>query len=318
MNTSNKKHDKKKSNIEHRPPKSWTKIIIKLPEEEAVNASLLLSEYCPGGFQFEDLPGGHSTIISGYIPDDNNAGPALRGVETFIAKLEKLLPDSQSVTLSTESVIEQDWGEKWKEHFKTVRVSEHIVVKPSWEKYKPKKNEILIDMDPGMAFGTGLHATTRMALRLIERLFSEKQSPPEKIIDVGTGTGILAIACALFGAPQVLAMDNDPDAVAAAQKNVAANKVSEKTGVTGTDLFEIHDSYDLVIANIIHDTLLELADNLTGKIAGGGRIILSGILTGEQEQSILAAYRKRGLHPLTTIHEEEWAALLLEKRQPKS
>ena len=163
-------------------------------------------------------------------------------------------------TVESEIIIDQDWAKNWKEYFKPFEILEGLVIAPSWEPYIPQNHEEVIVMDPGMAFGTGHHATTRLCLQLIK---SEKDSFQDgTVLDVGTGTGILGMAAALWGATDVLGIDNDGEAVAAGELNVRRNRLQEKMSVSQLPVAELTGSYSLVVANIVHDVLIELAKDL--------------------------------------------------------
>ncbi|MCI5121894.1 MAG: methyltransferase domain-containing protein, partial [Candidatus Electrothrix sp. AUS4] len=154
-------------------------------------------------------------------------------------------------------MADEDWATSWQQFFTPFAIIPGLVIKPSWEDYVPAADEQVIEMDPGMAFGTGQHASTKLALGLIRSCCDSRAV--EKVLDVGTGTGILAMGAALFGAEQVIAIDNDPEAVRVAGENIAHNRLTEKIAVSGDDLEEVNGSFDLVCANIIHDVLVEMA-----------------------------------------------------------
>ncbi|MDH4319410.1 MAG: 50S ribosomal protein L11 methyltransferase, partial [Desulfobulbaceae bacterium] len=171
--------------------------------------------------------------------------------------------------------------------------------------------EKIIEIDPGMAFGTGQHASTKMALDLIRQVF-EEGLPVSRAADIGTGTGILAMGAALFGAGEVMATDNDPEATEAAAANVAANRLDGIITVSDRDLDELNPPFELICANIIHDVLVEMAPTFVNNLlAPTGRVVLAGILSGEQEKNIIKVYTALGLRLLRVQHQEEWAAMLL-------
>ena len=211
------------------------------------------------------------------------------------------------------SVIEdQDWGTVWKEHFKPFAIIPGLVVKPTWEEYRPGADEKVIEMDPGMAFGTGHHATTSLSLELLKGVLAE-QAGDARVLDVGTGTGILGMAAVLFGADRVVGIDNDPDATAAASENAARNGLSEKMSVSLAPLAGLEGPFSVVVANIVYDVLLELADDLNRLTADGGRLILSGILTGLQSEAIIDHFSRRGFSLVRHLRKKEWSALLFAK-----
>jgi ribosomal protein L11 methyltransferase len=212
---------------------------------------------------------------------------------------------------ATAILADEDWATSWQQYFKTFEIIPGLVIKPSWEEYQAEPGQHVLELDPGMAFGTGQHASTRMALALLARALRDKPRP--RALDVGTGTGILAMASAAFGAERVLAVDNDPEAVTVARENIAINRMEGVIEVGLTPAGEIEDQYQLVLANIVHDVLVDLAPALTRLTEPGGCLVLAGILAGPQEENILAVYGRLGCRLLESQHQDEWAALLLER-----
>ena len=221
----------------------------------------------------------------------------------------KPLPEIRQQVLADE-----DWATSWQQYFKPFAVVPGLVIKPSWESYAPQPDEKVVEMDPGMAFGTGQHASTRGALLLMQRAF--RDLPPalaSRALDVGTGTGILAMAAALWGAREVLALDNDPEAVRVAGENVGHNRLADRIQVSLTPLAEVQGSFGLVTANIVHDVLVALRPDLTRLVAPSGFLALAGVLAGAQENNLIRLYAESGLKLVEARYEDEWVALLLEK-----
>ncbi|GAB4345863.1 MAG: 50S ribosomal protein L11 methyltransferase [Desulfobulbaceae bacterium] len=213
------------------------------------------------------------------------------------------------------SIIEdQDWATSWQQFFSTFEIVPGLVIQPSWEEYTPLPGQKVIRMDPGMAFGTGQHASTRLALTLLSECFADEKTTPSRVLDIGTGTGILAMAAALKGADNVLAIDNDPDAVTIARQNILTNHLDWNIGVSTTPLEKVTGGFDLVCANIVHDVLAAMTPEIARLTFPRGRIILAGILAGDQETSITDIYTNHGMTPLRTLRDEEWAALLLRRK----
>lgn len=255
--------------------------------------------------------------VSGFFPlpaeaADDPARPAGESITAGVReRLDELfaLYDLPQATLTAAILNDEDWATSWQQYFTAVEIIPGLVIKPSWEACQSKPGQHVLELDPGMAFGTGQHASTRMALSLLARALTDKPCP--RVLDVGTGTGILAMACAAFGAGQVRAVDNDPDAVAVARENIAHNRMAAVITVDGTPAETILERYDLVLANIVHDVLIDLAPALTRLTRPGGCLVLAGILAGAQEENILRAYGNLGFRLLERQHQEEWAALLL-------
>jgi ribosomal protein L11 methyltransferase len=198
--------------------------------------------------------------------------------------------------LTTSVVADEDWAESWKQHFHPERFGERIVVVPSWRTYEAAANDIIITLDPGMAFGTGQHETTRMCLEALERCVR----PGDRVLDVGCGSGILAIAAAKLGAAQVAALDIDPDCVRITRENAALNHVlveARQAAAGDAELFTAHAStasFDIIVANIIAATIIGLAPSLVAALAPAGRLITSGIIS-EREPAVVAELESRGL-----------------------
>jgi len=247
--------------------------------------------------------------VTGYLADDEERVDKELAIAEFLQQVAARHPGTTPPQLVTSHLQEEDWGQNWKKHFKPIQITPRITIKPTWEEYTPIAGEIVIEMDPGMAFGTGHHASTRLALTFIDACYDAGPPPPQRVLDVGTGTGVLGMACALFGAPEVLAIDNDPDAVAAAHENIQANHLADRMMASDRDLSTVQCQFDLVIANITSNVLTDLAGQLCDCLAPSGHLILAGILTGEQEQGIHKTYTGLGLRHLATSYQDEWASL---------
>jgi len=206
-------------------------------------------------------------------------------------------------------MADEDWATSWQQFFTPFALVPGLVIKPSWEDYTPAADEQVIEMDPGMAFGTGQHASTKLALAQIRSCFDGH--PVDKVLDVGTGTGILSMGAALFGAEQIVAIDNDPEAVRVAQENIAHNQLAEKIAVSDDTLALVSGQFDLICANIIHDVLVDMAPNIVQLLADKGYVVLAGILQGEQEENISDIYQGLGLTVKKALYEDEWVSLLL-------
>jgi ribosomal protein L11 methyltransferase len=243
-------------------------------------------------------------------PDESQREHILEQITGYVRELAEIfqvpVPEIKSSLIE-----EEDWGNAWKEHFKPFAIIPGLVIKPTWEAYKAGVDEKIIEMDPGMAFGTGHHATTTLSLILLKEVLADKAAA--NVLDVGTGTGILGMAALLFGAQQVEGIDNDPEAIAAASENVRHNGLEERMSISLSPLSTLMGSFSIVVANIVHDVLLDLADDLNRLIAADGRLILSGILTGEQSDNIIRQFSMRGFCLKKHLQQKEWSALLLEK-----
>ncbi len=206
---------------------------------------------------------------------------------------------------------ESEWRDAWKRYFKVSHLTREFVVVPSWERYEPKPGEVVIDLDPGMAFGTGTHASTRLVLEELQRLADAGTSPP-RILDVGCGSGILSIAAAKWWpAASVVAVDNDPIAVAATIENAQVNHVADRIAASEQPLEAIAETFPLVLANIQAHVLRALKDQLVAHTAG--TLILSGLLTPQSaplsDEFVAAGLRLVGIH--ASKDDPQWSSAVL-------
>lgn len=243
-------------------------------------------------------------VLKAYLPVGDEA--ALGTARTNLSRI--------GWALETSFLKDTDWSEKWKKGLKPIKVKHRgfsITVKPTWHKLKRSPGEILIDIDPGMAFGTGGHATTKMCLKSILRLVKGASLPKSpSILDVGTGTGVLAIAAMKLGFKKAVGTDIDKIALKVARKNASLNRT--KLSLSAKDLSGVPGKYDLVAANILAGELTRLSRSLNDKIKPGGFLILSGILDKEQT-SIETCFSAIGLKKAFSLAEKEWVALVFGK-----
>ena len=231
-------------------------------------------------------------------------------VKTDLSILKALLVKcrrSHQMTYDYALIPDQDWNETWKKDFKPIDVGERFTILPPWE--ERKKDRINLFIDPAMAFGTGHHETTRSCLVLMEK-YADKRGM-KKFLDLGTGTGILAIAAGKLGYHQIVGIDTDPHAVDAAVKNIKINDVSNVKIMEGS-LSDLKETYDVIAANLISGVLVQLASELAGFINPGGIAILSGILSG-QEQEVIDAMARAGLMLREKYRDNKWLSLVVEQ-----
>ncbi len=254
-------------------------------------------------------------IVTGYVAqsdlDQEAIDILLDKLFSFLQELALLFNVAEPVLTST-MILDEDWGRSWKEHFKPFPIVPGLIISPTWEEYQKAPGEMLLEMDPGMAFGTGHHATTSLSLALLKGVLAT-DTIKRKILDVGTGTGILGMAAVLFGSGEVLGIDNDPDAVKAAEENVVRNGLQKSMQVSLAPLSALAGEYQVVVANIVHDILLDLSTDLTRLTADNGVLILSGILVGEQVESVVARFVERGFVLKKEKARGEWVALMFAK-----
>ncbi|MGD9947231.1 MAG: 50S ribosomal protein L11 methyltransferase [Desulfobulbus sp.] len=297
----------------------WLKITFFCPLELLDPASDLLGVLSGAGVE-QSPENEDGATISGFFqldaPAEDTSLPHPTAAE-ITAQVEDQMGDlfalynKELPLLSTTLLADEDWATSWQQYFKPFAIVPGLVIKPSWEDYLTKDGEQVIEMDPGMAFGTGQHASTRMALALIQE--SMARIGALNTLDVGTGTGILAMATILFGAIRAVAIDNDPDAVRVALENIAQNGLEEKIAVSTTPVEQIQATFPLVIANIVHDVLVEMAPTLTNLTASGGHLVLAGILSGTQEENLIRLYENLGFELLSRQYQDEWVALQFQR-----
>ena len=212
--------------------------------------------------------------------------------------------------LETRIVHEEDWAEAWKEHFPVLRVGRRIVIRPTWREYDAAEGDVVISLDPGMAFGTGLHPTTRLCLAAIEDLANAGRLRGRTTLDVGAGSGILAICGALLGARSALAIDTDPLAVEVSARNAALNGLGDvvATQQASLPLPGSPAEFDVVFANLIAGLLVDLAAELAAVVARGGVLLASGIFRN-RESDVVSALESAGLSVTGRRAEGDWVAL---------
>jgi ribosomal protein L11 methyltransferase len=208
--------------------------------------------------------------------------------------------------LRTRVVEEADWAEAWKAHFHVIRLGRRLVIKPSWLRHRRAGDEVVIDLDPGMAFGTGLHPTTRLCLEALEE--RADRGPLGRTLDVGCGSGILAIAAIRLGATRVLGVDIDPVAIEATIANARHNRVGRRVRAREGTLPTDEGPFDVVLANLVAGVLIEHAANLAAELGSEGTLIASGIFI-DREPDTRAALEGAGLEIVGRWHESDWVAL---------
>lgn len=246
-------------------------------------------------------------IVKGYLPVNEELLLKEEELQNRLAYLGRLFPCTL-LEVNFSKVKEEDWANSWKAYYKPHRVG-NLVVKPTWENYDAKGDEIIIELDPGMAFGTGTHPTTTMVLELLQQFLL----PDSIVVDVGTGSGVLAVAAAKLGAQKVYAYDVDPVAVAAAQDNVILNEVKGVVEVSRGDLLkDFHGKANLISANIIADVIIRLMTELRDCLLPGGYLIASGIIK-DRLQEVLNSAEEYHLEPIAQKITGEWVAVCFKR-----
>lgn len=302
---------------------SWLEIACDVPEEFSEIVADFLTQLTGNGvcvdnlavdaFSTSEIPDSTRVVIKAYLPAEDASAPPMHELETFMAGLALRYPDASFPLPSLSAVTAEDWSNSWKVHFKPLRVGKHLLIVPTWEEAAELAGDLVIRIDPGMAFGTGGHETTRLCLELLEAVLENGPllSIPS-LLDLGTGSGILAIAANLLGAGRILALDIDPDAVTVARENLALNDMSDRIECGTVPLESLTENFDIILANILAEELVRLSSSLAERLLPGGSLILSGILA-EKEQMVRQGFSFQPLTYLRTVSDGEWVAMLYGK-----
>lgn len=266
-----------------------------------------------GTWELCDIPEQENTevvTVSAYYADDEKLEKRLAEIDEQLALIEERIGKYRFGNTRFRKVSEQDWANEWKQYFHVTHVGKSLVIKPSWEKYAPKEGEHVIEIDPGMAFGTGTHHTTNMMMERLEKVIT----PDSTVFDVGTGSGILAIAAAMLGAKSVKAVDIDAVAVRVAKENVADNGLRDQIEVREGDLLHgTEGKADVIIANIIADIVIMLLQDIPQKLNDDGVLLASGIIE-ERMPDVEAAAQAQGLYVDAVDHRGGWVVMQMKKK----
>ena len=304
----------------------WLELAVKVHPDAVESVSELLSRYTSEGVVIEEpielidegqeyrILTGQPVHVRAYLPLDGKEEEARQRIEEGLWHLSSLGAHFVG-KLETRTVNEEDWANAWKDYFHVTHIGRRLVIRPSWREYTPKAHEVVLTLDPGMAFGTGLHPTTRMCLEELEK----RVQPGMRVLDVGTGSGILSIAAAKLGAESVYAIDNSSVAAESAAANVALNSLSERVNVVlgildDAEAERLAGQYDLVLANIIAHVIGSIAPQLARVLTPGGVLISSGIIEARR-QDAEGPLQAAGLEQIEQVMIEDWLALIWRKRE---
>ncbi|MEI6424769.1 MAG: 50S ribosomal protein L11 methyltransferase [Lentisphaerota bacterium] len=303
----------------------WAEVSCEVPETMIEEMSAYLLELAPNGiitenlaldtFSLESVETSPTSTVTAYFKEDAALEANIARIRSYMLEVG---PSFSGFSFKEPQIIfikEEDWSTSWKVHFKPARIGRRLVIKPTWEEFIAEGEDIILELDPGMAFGTGTHPTTRLCLEVLEKIYfhegifaRELKEIPAAVLDVGTGSGILSIAVAKFGTLKVTAIDIDPEAVLAAAENILLNGVGTSLQLSGTPLSLVEGRFDLVVANILAEALVVMAPELLKRVNQSGFLILSGILT-EKEQVVLDCYAPLGVNLIEVAREGEWSCL---------
>lgn len=251
-------------------------------------------------------------IIKAYLLNNHLLEQTLTDIKKAIDRLTRFHIDIGKNKVTLNEVNEEDWATAWKKYYHPVKVSNTITIVPTWEQYEPANNEeLIIELDPGMAFGTGTHPTTTMCVQALEKTVKNS----DFVIDVGTGSGILSIAAAKLGAKQVTAYDLDEVAVSAAKQNIALNHVQQHVTVYQNNLLDdVNEQADIVIANILADVIIRLVNNAAITVKQDGYFITSGIIQ-QKQKDVQQAIETAGFMVIEVMRVEDWVTIIAQKRK---
>ena len=298
--------------------KQWLEVCVLTEAETAEAVAEVMSRYAPNGVALEqvarDIQMGADEGAAGqlepivavraYLSFEDDVDLKRRQIEEALWHLAQIAHVPEP---TFRVVAESDWASAWKEHYHVVRLGERFVIKPTWRDYAAQPGEIVLELDPGMAFGTGLHPTTQMCLAAIE-----KHARPEmRTLDLGTGSGILAIGAALLGLRSIVAIDNDPLSVKVAAENAALNHVTPAITVELGSLAEAaRQTYDLIIVNILARIIIGMCEDGLGRVVRSGGLAIFAGLIDTQEYGVREALQTQGLIVIDRMQEKDWVCLI--------
>jgi len=298
---------------------AWLELSVEADSEAVEAVSEILARVAPGGttiepgFELVDeglgarIDPNRPATIRAYVPafDAAAAERAAATVSEALGHLQAfgLRPIGD---LRSRLVHETDWATAWQEHFQVLHLGRRLVIKPSWRRHRRVEDQVVIDLDPGMAFGTGLHPTTRLCLRALEEL--AERGPLGRVLDVGCGSGILSIAAVKLGGTRALGVDIDPIAIEATQANARHNRVGKRVRAREGSIPSGEGPFDAVLANLIAGVVIEIAPDLAGELVRGGTLVASGIFV-DREPATRRALEAAGFEITRRWDESDWVAL---------
>lgn len=306
---------------------SWLEIACDVPAELADVVAEYLTTLSGNGVCVENLavdafspteiPVSQRMTVKAYLPGDQDPAAKMAELEAYLLELSSRQPGLDLPSPTIAPVRSEDWSTSWKVHFKPLRVGARLLIVPTWEEAESQPGDLVLRIDPGMAFGTGGHETTRLCLELLEKIVdSGSQGSLPSLLDLGTGSGILAMAASRLGAGRILALDIDPEAVEVARENLVLNDLADQVECGTIPLELLEERFDIILANILAEELVRLAPSLSARLNPGGALILSGILA-EKENLVRQGFADQPLVYAETNRAGEWVAMLYRSTLPK-
>ncbi len=294
----------------------WRRFVVTAPRPASEAICAIMQELF-GGLSIAETDAGLEHI--GYMSLKADHEAAYHALLTALKRIPEELTTPEQIVTSSDIVEEQDWAEAWKEYYRPIRVSERLVIVPPWRPWpdpdsevEPGPDDIVIRIEPGMAFGTGCHATTRMCMEALEAYLE----PGARVVDFGCGSGILTVTACELGAGEVLALDNDPVCVEVTARNVEKSGVAERWRVQRAEsLAGVDEGADLIVANVTAPVVLAEARNAAGLLGRGGYYVISGF-TGRSEDEIAARLKAAGMVVVDGYEEGEWRCRVTTRQNP--
>lgn len=295
----------------------WLRVAVSIPTEAVEVVSHFLVELGSSGIAEgewnPDTPLPARTVVQGFFSADQNAVAVRASLAEYLRNLTAEYPALATSVPGYEVITSDAWQEQWKAHFPPLLVGHRLLILPPWEVRPTQSERHIIEINPSMAFGTGHHATTHTCLEALEALCTA-YGPPAQALDLGTGSGVLAIALAKLGTPSIWATDIDPAALEEAQKNAAANSVATALHISPASLNELPAPFQLVVANLFASTLIALCPAITQVLTRPGHAVLSGIQS-DQAEAVLEAFGTPDWTLVEHRSKDDWATLVLRRDQ---
>ena len=270
---------------------------------------ILMRESGPLTWDFADInifkEGKDAATVTAYFPDTDNIEEHIEYIRAKIEELKTFGINIENYRVESKEVREEDWANSWKKYYKPMKIGERVVIKPIWEDYKVKNDEVVVEMDPGMAFGTGTHETTKMCIEIIQQYMKVG----DRVFDIGTGSGILGITAAKLGAKEVIAGDLDPVAVDSAKINRDFNNLTNMDVKLGNMAEVVEGKANFVIANIIADVIILILEDIEKILEPGGIFVGSGIIN-HMQQKVLDKMAEKSMEIIEIKNENDWRAIV--------
>lgn len=284
----------------------WTEIKIVTNSEAVEPVSGIFYGLGVKGVAIEDENGGELSAVKGYFSQTNNIEEIVKYINQKLSEIKEFGIDTGNAKVLAKNVYEKDWANEWEKYYKRIKIGKNIVINPLWENYDPENNEIVINMDPGMAFGNGTHETTSMCIEYLEKYVK----PGYDVFDIGTGSGILSIVSAKLNAEHVQGVDLDEVAVDSANKNVKLNGVQDRVDIKHGDLIDVIDGRaDIIVSNILAEVIIDLTGKVKDYLKSGGLFIVSGIIKDKKED-VISALTKNSFQIVEMKENGEWVAIV--------